>query len=70
MPMSASQREILRKALSYRYDESFEEALGRAVRSADGAYADYVELVGAIRERARSRKVDMRTAARDLKGQP
>ena len=70
MPVSASHREILRTALAYRHDEPFEEALGRAIRSAGGTYEDYVGLIGLLRERAQSRKVDLRTAARELRGQP
>ena len=69
MPLSAPRGEVLREALKSRHDEPFEKALGRAIRRLQGAYADYVELIGIVRERARSTKVDLRTAARDLRDQ-
>jgi len=58
--------EILEEALRSRHDETFERALGRAVRHHGGAYADYVELMSRVRERARTEKIDMKKAARHL----
>lgn len=58
--------EILEEALRSRHDETFERALGRAVRNHGGTYADYVELMSRVRERARTEKIDVKEAAHRL----
>jgi len=70
MPLKVPRRDLLKDALAYRHDEPFEKALSRAIRSHGGEYADFVELIGLVRERARSRKLDLREAARELGDQP
>jgi len=70
MALRASRHEVLGGALASRHDEPFEKALGRAIRKHGGAYADYVEMIGLVRERARSRKIELREAARELRDQP
>lgn len=59
---------VLGEALRSRRDETFERALGRAVRRNGGTYADYVGLISRIRERAQADKTDIRVAARALAG--
>ncbi len=61
--------EILKEALRSRHEETFERSLGRVVRKHGGSYADYVELMSRVRERAREDKVDVAEAARRLAGQ-
>jgi len=61
---------VLRDALGYPSGESFEEALGRAVRRHGGGYEDYVDLVSRLRDAARDRNVSLRDAARWLADQP
>ncbi len=62
--------EVLREALSYRNEKSFERALGRAVRKHGGAYADYLALITEVRECGRSGDLGLREAARALADQP
>ncbi len=58
--------DLLKEALRSRHDETFEKALGRAVRAHGGTYADYAELMSRVRESARKEKIDVKEAARRL----
>ncbi|HEY7588879.1 MAG TPA: hypothetical protein VIB49_09085 [Thermoplasmata archaeon] len=68
MALDVPASEVLEKALRSKHDETFEKALGRAIRDLGGTYADYVELISRVRERAQASKVDLRAAARTLAG--
>ena len=70
MPLRVSETRVLKDALAYPANESFEESLGRSVRRHGGAYTEYVELVTRVREAARERKVPLRDAARWIVDQP
>ncbi len=70
MALRVSETRVLQDALAYPGPEPFEEALGRSVRRHGGDYADYVELMTRVRERARERKVSLREAARSPADQP
>jgi len=61
--------EILKEALRSRHEEPFERSLGRAVRKHGGSYANYVELMSRVRERAREDRVNIAEAARRLAAQ-
>ncbi len=57
--------DVLRDALKNKHrDESFERALGRAVRKDRGDYKRYIDIMGEIREFARSKRVNVIEAAR------
>ncbi len=66
MPLRAPLAEALKEALRSRHEEPFEKSLGRAIRRSGGTYADYVDLMARVRERARTGKTDLRRAARSL----
>jgi hypothetical protein len=70
MTLGASREEALREALASRSKATFERALGRAVRRLGGDYADYLALVGELREYGRAHRLALRDAARALAGQP
>jgi len=61
---------ILKEALRTRHHEPFEKALGRAVRTLGGTFAEYVAIVAEVRDYGRVHKVDLRDAARALANQP
>jgi hypothetical protein len=65
--MDSSQLEILREALEIQQrKETFERALGRAVRRHDLDFSVYVQMVAEIRDLALSNSVQLETAARRL----
>jgi len=67
--MDSSQLEILREALEIQQrKETFERALGRAVRRHDVDFSVYVQMVAEIRDLALSNSVPLETAARRLLG--
>ena len=68
--MKVSPARAIRDALAYPSNESFEQALGRAMRRHGGTYQEYVDLITEIREIARSRKTSLREAARVRADQP
>ena len=70
MAVRDSRSNILREALKARHDESFERALGRAVRHLDRDYGEYLVIITEVREYGRTHKLDLRTAARILADQP
>lgn len=49
-----------------RKDETFERALGKAIRRKRLPFADYVEAIGIIRERASSNRISLEEAAADI----
>ena len=67
--LQVPETDVLKEALGYRHEEPFEKSLGRAVRKFGGTYADYVDLIGRVRDRARADKTDLRKAARTLADQ-
>lgn len=70
MALKVSASRVLKDALAYPGSESFEHALGRAVRRHGGGYEDYVGLIDRVRELARVGKTSLREAARELAAQP
>ena len=67
--MDSSQLDILREALEIQQrKETFERALGRAVRRHDLDFSVYVQMVAEIRDLALSNSVPLETAARRLLG--
>jgi len=67
--MDSSQLDILREALEIQQrKETFERALGRAVRRHDVDFSVYVQMVAEIRDLALSNSVPLETAARRLLG--
>jgi hypothetical protein len=67
--MDSSQLEILKEALEIqRRKETFERALGRAIRRRDVDFSVYVLMVAEVRDRAISDSVPLETAARRLLG--
>ena len=67
---SDARSKILKEALRTRHNEPFEKALGRAVRTLGGSFAEYVAIVAEVRNYARSHKLNLRDAARALAHQP
>ncbi len=70
MALKVPTSRVLKDALGYPSDRSFEECLGRAVRAHGGTYEDYVDLISRVRETARDRKLPLRDAARWAANQP
>ena len=68
--MKVSAGRAIRDALAYPDNESFERALGRAMRRHGATYQEYVDLISEIREIARARMVPLRDAARLVADQP
>lgn len=68
--LRVSASRVLRDALAYPSNESFEQSLGRSVRRHGGAYQDYVELVSRVREVAKERRLSLREAAQFVADQP
>lgn len=66
MALHVDRRQVLEEAADKRGDEAFERSLGRAVRRHGGDYADYLALIGEVREAARSRSLGLRDAAKEL----
>ena len=67
--MDPPQLAILREALEIQQrKETFERALGRAVRRHDLDFSVYVQMVSEIRELALSNGVPLETAAHSLLG--
>jgi hypothetical protein len=67
--MDSSRLEILREALeTQQRKETFERALGRAVRRHDMDFSVYVQMVSEVRDMALSNSVPMETAAHRLLG--
>jgi hypothetical protein len=69
MTLTGPRDAVLREALGVRGADTFERALGRAVRTFGGDYADYLAIVTDLREYGRARRLDLREAARELAGQ-
>jgi len=67
---SSVRSEILKEALRTRHHESFEKALGRAVRKLGGSFTEYVAIIAEVRDYGRVHKMDLRDAARSLANQP
>jgi len=67
--LQASRDRVLREALALRPNETFERALGRAVRRNGGDYADYLAIMTEIREFGRAKKLNLEEAARGLSSQ-
>ena len=70
MALKVSVAEVLHEAARSRRKETFERALGRVVRANGGTYADYVDIVARVRDRAASAKTDLWEAARNLAAHP
>lgn len=70
MALDAPRSRVLEDALAFRHEEGFERSLGRAVRRHGGDYEDYMDLIGLVRELARTRKTGLREAARVLAAHP
>ncbi len=70
MALKVSTSRVLKDALAYPANESFEESLGRAVRRHGGDYEAYVALISRVREAARDRGLSLRDAARWVADQP
>jgi len=67
--MDSSQLDILREALELQQrKETFERALGRAIRRHDVDFSVYVQMVAEVRDMALSNSVPLETAARRLLG--
>jgi len=67
LAVRAPPAEVLRDAARNQHQgESFEKALSRAVKKAQGTFQDYVELIGKVRERARKDKAPLDDAAKAL----
>jgi hypothetical protein len=67
--MDSSQLDILREALEIQQrKETFERALGRAIRRHDVDFSVYVQMVAEVRDLALSNSVPLETAARRLLG--
>jgi hypothetical protein len=67
--MDPSQLDILGEALEIQQrKETFERALGRAIRRHDVNFSVYVQMVAEVRELALSNSVPLETAARRLLG--
>lgn len=65
--MRASAAEALREAVrDQRSGEPFEKALGRVIRRHEGTFADYVELIGRVRDRAKRDGSSLVDAAKAL----
>jgi len=65
--MKGTAAQVLREAARDRHpNETFEKALGRAVREHDGTFQDYLDLVAKVRERARKDKSALGDAAKAL----
>jgi len=47
-------------------NETFEKALGRAIRRNGGTYSDYIDIIGDVRELARKRRITLVEAAKKL----
>ncbi len=70
MALKVSVPRVLKDALAYPADESFEASLGRSVRRHGGGYSEYVDLISRVRETSRARKLSLRDAARWIADQP
>ncbi len=70
MPLDAPVSRVLKDALDLPPGKPFEQCVGQSVRRHGGTYEDYVELIGRVRETARTHKVSLRDAARLLRDQP
>ena len=68
--MVADRSELLKEALRSRHNESFEKALARAVRQSGGSFAEYIAIIGVVRDYGRTRNLDLRAAARALADHP
>ncbi len=65
--MRAPPAQVLREAARDQHaGETFEKALGRAVKSHQGTFQDYVDLIAKVRERAKRDKTPLRDAAKAL----
>jgi hypothetical protein len=67
--MTAGRSELLKDALRSRHNETFEKALGRAVRQSGGSFAEYIAIITEVRDYGRTHKLDLREAARTLANQ-
>ena len=68
--MRTSVPDVLREAVRDRHsNETFEKALSRVVRKHQGTFADYVDIVGRVRERAKRDSSSLTEAAKSLAAQ-
>jgi hypothetical protein len=59
--------EVLKTALKEKKEkETFERALGRAIRKEGGDFKRYIELIGKVRDYANLKRVDLLKAAKIL----
>lgn len=49
-----------------RKNETFERALGKAVRRSGGKYADYIEIMSHIRDKREEKSLTLEEAAREV----
>ncbi len=70
MALKAPVSRVLKDALGFPANESFEESLGKSVRRHGGTYEDYVDLISRVRETAGGRKLSLRDAAKWIADQP
>ncbi|MCJ2564444.1 MAG: hypothetical protein LN417_10230 [Candidatus Thermoplasmatota archaeon] len=49
-----------------RKNETFERALGKAVRRSGGKYEDYIEIMSHIRDKREEKSLTLEEAARDV----
>ena len=67
MAVKASEADVLREAVRDQHpNETFEKALGRAVRKNGGTYDFYLELIDRVRRRGKRRKGGLVAAATSL----
>ena len=65
--MTAQAAQVLREAArDIHTNETFEKALGRAVRTHQGTFEDYMDLVAKVRARAKKDGTALRDAAKAL----
>jgi hypothetical protein len=65
--MDSSQLDVLREALeTQQRKETFERALGRAVRRHDMDFSIYVQITAQVRDLALSNSIPLETAARRI----
>lgn len=69
LSLRSSRTAILKGALKSRHEESFERALGRAVRHLGGDYEEYLAIIAEVRDYGRVHKLDLGAAARALSDQ-
>lgn len=67
--MAVDESIVLREAAGeMRRGEKFETVLSRVVHRHGGTYAEYIDLIGRVRDRAKEKGVTLGKAAKDLAG--